>query len=111
MTRTTTILLMIVTGLVVFIIMFAFKKSQPNGELIRSEMRREMSEQKRISDSVYYTARLEQKDSVIADILQRVAVKNNQTTQLKKDYEKIRPSIEPIGNNDLLRRANAWQPE
>lgn len=106
-----TILIIAVAVLLTLQISSWFRGKVVNEKAIRLDEQGKAKEQIRLKDSVYYSWRLTAQDSVIAMLKQQTGQKQIQYVQLKNDYGKIRPTVDAYSNNELLRRANEWQPE
>lgn len=79
--------------------------------MIRNEERIKYLEEMRLADSVNHISELALKDSEIADLKERFAATTPRLQQAKKDYDKIRPVINALDNNELLQRANGFKPD
>jgi hypothetical protein len=97
----TSVLLIIVAVLVTLQISSMFRRA-PAPVDNREEIKAVQAERD------YYRGKF---DSVISAGKQRDTVWIKETVQLKTQYEKIRPTVESYSSNELLRRANGWQPE
>jgi hypothetical protein len=106
-----TILLLIIVGFAVWTIRGCVTKSSKPEQMIRNEIELEHLKSDKLKDSINQIILLAAKDSVIESIRDQLASTTPKLQQSKKDYEKIRPVINNLSDNELLQRANSFKPD
>lgn len=106
-----TILLIALGVFITLTIKSCTDKAKRTDRMIEDAVKVKYLEEDRLKDSVRHVIELAAKDSVIASLKQQFAATTPQLQQSKKDYEKIRPVINGLSNNELLQRANSFVPK
>ena len=109
--NTTDILLIALVALLTWNIRGCFTKVQKPEKMIRNEVELEHLRKELIKDSLIHVIELAEKDSVINGLKGQFAATTPKLQQSKKDYEKVRPVINGLTDNELLQRANNFTPK
>ena len=107
----TDILLVVSVVLITLQVKSCFTKVQKPEKMIRNEVELEHLRKELIKDSLIHVIELAEKDSVINGLKGQFAATTPKLQQSKKDYEKVRPVINGLTDNELLQRANNFTPK